>query len=155
MKAHPELAVYSFCIVLSIAFFNALGVGITKYSTASQRSTVDTSRTLIIWAVSVAVGWENFLPLELVGFALLVLGTLVYNEIIIVPIGFMNKWTKREITKRKKTEGGLLDEVAGSMVEAGKNPDYMATSPTGGSSSRNMRALAKAGEKENVRRSLV
>jgi len=31
----------------------------------------------------------------------------------------------------------------------------MATSPTGGASGRNLRSLAKAGDKENVRRSLV
>ena len=81
---------------------------------------------------------------------MLVLGTLVYNEIIIIPIGFMNYWTKREISKRKEGGKGILDSVA-----EGKNPDYMATSPTGGSSGRNLRALAKAGEKESVRRSLV
>jgi hypothetical protein len=51
---------------------------------------------LIIWAVSVAIGWEDFLALELVGFAMLVFGTLVYNEIVIVPIGFLKYYTKRE-----------------------------------------------------------
>lgn len=58
MGEKPELALYSVLIVISIACFNAMGVGITKYSTASQRSTVDTCRTLIIWAVSVSVKWE-------------------------------------------------------------------------------------------------
>lgn len=109
MKEFPIIAVYSIGIVCSISCFNAFGVSITKYSTASQRSTVDTCRTLIIWAVSVGVGWENFLPLELLGFAMLVGGTLIYNEIVIVPIGFMSYWTNREINKRKKDEGGLLD----------------------------------------------
>lgn len=100
-----------------------------------------------------AVGWESFLILELVGFALLILGTLVYNEIVIIPIGCLNYWTKREIQKRKEADGGILD----SAVRDGTNPDYMASSPTGGASgsARNLRALAQAGEKENVRRSLV
>ena len=40
---------------------------------------------------------------------MLVFGTLVYNEIVIMPIGFLNYWTKREIEKRKKEEKGLLD----------------------------------------------
>lgn len=49
------------------------------------------------------------MALELLGFAMLVFGTLVYNEIVIVPIGLFNYWTKREIEKRKKDEKGLLD----------------------------------------------
>jgi len=56
---------------------------------------------LVIWAVSVSIGWEHFLVLELLGFFLLVFGTLMYNEIIIMPVGFLNHWTKREIDKRK------------------------------------------------------
>jgi len=101
MGEHKELIAYSIMIIISIACFNALGVSITKYATASQRSTVDTCRTLVIWAVSVSIGWEHFLVLELLGFFLLVFGTLMYNEIIIMPVGFLNHWTKREIDKRK------------------------------------------------------
>lgn len=77
---------------------------ITKYASAAQRSTVDTCRTLIIWCVFLALGKEKFLVGELFGFALLVLGTLVYNEIIEMPINFMSKNTKRNIQKREQEE---------------------------------------------------
>ena len=90
MGEHPILIMYSAFIIVSIACFNATGVAITKYATAAQRSTVDTSRTLLIWIFSLALGWESFLGLELLGFVLLVLGTLIYNEIYVVPIGFMS-----------------------------------------------------------------
>ena len=86
---------------MSIALFNATGVAITKYASAAQRSTIDTSRTFAIWMISLGLGWEEFLPWELLGFFLLVLGTFIYNEIWIVPIDFMSKNTKVERAKRE------------------------------------------------------
>ena len=75
---------------------------ITKYASAAQRSTVDTCRTLVIWCVFLAMGSEKFMVGELFGFFLLVLGTLVYNEIIEVPITAFNRNTKRNIELREK-----------------------------------------------------
>lgn len=71
--------------MFSIAFFNFTGVTVTKKAGALARSTIDTSRTLIIWGFSIGVGWEVFIPLQLVGFFFLVLGTLVYNEVLKIP----------------------------------------------------------------------
>ena len=39
----------NFGIIVSIASFNALGVTVTKNASAAQRSTIDTSRTDLIW----------------------------------------------------------------------------------------------------------
>lgn len=69
-------------IIVSIGCFNATGVAVTKYASAAQRSTVDTCRTLVIWCISLMIGWEKFYWQELIGFILLVGGTLVYNEIV-------------------------------------------------------------------------
>jgi hypothetical protein len=52
---------------------------------------------LVIWIVFLSLGHEKFLWGELIGFFLLVLGTLVYNEIIIIPISIMSRNTKDEI----------------------------------------------------------
>jgi membrane-associated phospholipid phosphatase len=71
--------------IVTIAGFNVTGVMITKYASAAQRSTIDTCRTLIIWFVFLALGSEKFLAGELVGFFLLITGTLVYNEIVTLP----------------------------------------------------------------------
>jgi uncharacterized membrane protein YoaK (UPF0700 family) len=87
---------------VTIAGFNVTGVMITKYASAAQRSTVDTCRTLVIWCVFLALGKEKFLAGELFGFALLVTGTLVYNEIIEVPLTFMSKNTKSNLAKRER-----------------------------------------------------
>lgn len=116
MANHPDVLLCSIFIILSIALFNATGVAITKYASAAQRSTIDTSRTLLIWMVSLYLGWETFLPLELIGFVLLVIGTFIYNEIVVVPIEFMARNTKVEMAKREGRGGD-------------KNADYMSSSP--------------------------
>jgi len=103
--AHHVLILQSGFIVVSIASFNATGVSITKYATAAQRSTVDTSRTLLIWIVSLFLKWEPFIWQEVVGFLLLVGGTFIYNEIVVVPIEFMSRNTKKEIANREAKEG--------------------------------------------------
>jgi hypothetical protein len=114
--------------LLTIAGFNVTGVMITKYASAAQRSTVDTSRTLIIWIVFIFMGTEHFLVGELAGFMLLVLGTLVYNEIIEVPIAFMNHNTKANIEKREIASNALLmkkadiegESIAGETTDSPK-----------------------------------
>jgi len=83
---HPVLIAQSIGIIISIACFNATGVAITKYASAAQRSTVDTCRTFLIWLISMIIGWEVFHALELVGFFMLVFGTIIYNEIYVLPI---------------------------------------------------------------------
>lgn len=60
MQDNPILIVYTFGIMLSIAFFNVCGVTTTKLASAAQRSTVDSSRTVLIWFGSVALGFESF-----------------------------------------------------------------------------------------------
>jgi len=116
---------YSCFIIVSIASFNATGVAITKYATAAQRSTVDTSRTLLIWIFSLILGWEEFLGWELVGFVLLVLGTLIYNEIWIVPIDFMKHNTREEMKNREALEEktGVDDLLNEEKI------NYMSSSP--------------------------
>ena len=45
---------------ISIAFFNFCGVSITKELSATTRKVLDTLRTLVIWAFSISVGWQEF-----------------------------------------------------------------------------------------------
>ena len=77
-------------IIISIAFFNFLGVSVTKYSSVSHRAVVDTSRTVIVWIFFLALGTETFLVLQVIisktkislqlgGFIVLTLGSLIFN----------------------------------------------------------------------------
>lgn len=53
---------------------------------ATSRSTIDTCRTLFIWIVSLALGWETFKFVQIVGFAMLVYSTFVFNGIVQPPL---------------------------------------------------------------------
>lgn len=66
----------------SIAFFNFFGISVTKELSATTRMVLDSIRTVVIWAVSLALKWEAFQYLQVVGFAILIFGTAVYNNII-------------------------------------------------------------------------
>ncbi|EPS44292.1 hypothetical protein H072_1716 [Dactylellina haptotyla CBS 200.50] len=78
--------VSSVMIMVSIGAFNFFGISVTRTVSATSRSTIDTCRTLFIWVVSLGLGWEKFIPLQLFGFGLLVYGTFLFNEIIQPPL---------------------------------------------------------------------
>jgi uncharacterized membrane protein len=83
--ANWVILLLSVLICFSIASFNAFGVTVTKNASSAQRSTIDTSRTVLVWIFQLATRQEKFKVLQLVGFIILVCGTLVYNEIVVVP----------------------------------------------------------------------
>jgi len=68
--------------VMSIAFFNYFGVSVTQSMSATHRMVLDSLRTIVIWAFSIFAQWQTFDWLQVVGFAILLTGTLVYNQII-------------------------------------------------------------------------
>jgi len=70
--------------IFSIAFFNFSGVTVTQKASAVARSTIDVSRTILIWAAELHMGWNTFNVLELVGFMILAVGTLLYNRLIVI-----------------------------------------------------------------------
>ena len=86
MGADSTIIWLSLGMMSSIAIFNVCGITTTKYASAAQRSTIDTSRTVIIWAMSVWLGLETFHWQSIIGFVMLVFGTLLYNEILVLPV---------------------------------------------------------------------
>lgn len=64
---------------VSIAFFNYAGISVTKEISATTRMVLDSLRTLVIWVVSLALGWEVFQGLQVLGFLVLLIGTATYN----------------------------------------------------------------------------
>jgi hypothetical protein len=125
-------------ICFSIASFNAFGVTVTKNASSAQRSTVDTSRTVLIWLFFMTVpvpgvAKESFTWLQLFGFILLVIGTLVYNEILVIPYFGFDKNVKAIREKRsKRAEAGdsLLeddDDATNGYVAASPHTAYDAS----------------------------
>merc|ERR1719436_1645889 len=72
--------------IFSIAFFNFSGVTVTQQASAVARSTIDVSRTILIWGVELTLGWNSFNLLQLAGFVVLAFGTLIYNRLLILPM---------------------------------------------------------------------
>jgi len=63
MGERPIIILQCIGIIISIACFNAFGVATTKNASAAQRSTIDTSRTVLIWIfflIYQGVGHEQF-----------------------------------------------------------------------------------------------
>jgi len=118
----------------SIAFFNYFGIAVTKAMSASHRMVLDTLRTIVIWVFSISYGWEKeFKPLQLVGFVVLIFGTMLYNEIIkirslfeyksdtemtMTPPGrksrrsWWQKWRKHDDKKSAKTDDLLTPHLS-------------------------------------------
>lgn len=106
MREHSRVMWSSFAIMLSIGYvyssssrkatvqltntvhsgFNFFGISVTQSVSATSRSTIDTCRTLFIWMISLALGWETFKWLQVVGFAMLVYGTFLFNDIVKPPL---------------------------------------------------------------------
>merc|ERR1740138_2031502 len=84
MKHSLPLSIAVIGSIFSIAFFNFSGVTVTQNASAVARSTIDVSRTILIWMVELAVGWNAFNAIQLAGFVVLALGTLIYNRLVII-----------------------------------------------------------------------
>jgi hypothetical protein len=69
--------------------FNFFGLSVTRSVSATSRSTIDTCRTLFIWIVSLGLRWESFKWLQVVGFAMLVYFTFLFNGIVQPPFQFL------------------------------------------------------------------
>lgn len=69
--------------VISIAFFNYAGISVTKEISATTRMVLDSVRTMVIWMVSLGIGWQSFKYLQLIGFVVLLFGMCLYNDIVV------------------------------------------------------------------------
>lgn len=105
-----KLAGFLSLYILSIAFFNFSGLTISKYASATSRAVVDTLRTIIIWVFFLTMPFvpegtkEEFYWLQLLGFIILILGSLLYNEIIVLPFWGFGDNTKEARKMRDKKE---------------------------------------------------
>jgi len=98
--------------LLSIAFFNAIGVAITKHLSAATRMVLDSMRTLVIWAFSMGVGWEAFCWNSPVGFVVLLAGILLFNEVVRAPCFTYEAGGGGKGGEGDKDKGDAADEYA-------------------------------------------
>ncbi|XP_014472589.1 PREDICTED: solute carrier family 35 member F6 [Dinoponera quadriceps] len=103
-------------IIFSIAFFNYAGISVTKEMSATTRMILDSVRTIIIWAFSLAVGWQVFYYVQLIGFTILLIGMACYNNIVI-PQLFRKLRSRLGRHKLSVNKDGIVNTAADDVQE--------------------------------------
>uniref|UniRef100_A0A0N5ADW8 Solute carrier family 35 member F6 n=1 Tax=Syphacia muris TaxID=451379 RepID=A0A0N5ADW8_9BILA len=86
LRDNPMIGVALGLTIVSIAFFNFFGITVTKELSATTRMVLDSVRTLVVWAFSLYLFDQKFISWQLIGFALLILGMFIYNDIYFGPL---------------------------------------------------------------------
>jgi hypothetical protein len=111
------LIIFMIGLLITHAMYNGFGVSVTKYASSAQRSTLNSCKTVVVWVFFLLFqgpGHEKFLWLQLVGFMLVIFGSLVFNEIIVFPFfGFSTN------TKVKLEELSKLHDINYSETQRG------------------------------------
>ncbi|KAI0049709.1 hypothetical protein FA95DRAFT_1604175 [Auriscalpium vulgare] len=120
----PTVLYSGLVIACSIALYNYFGLSVTKHVSATARSLTDTCRTLTIWIVSLGLGWEVLLfpisLLQVAGFALLVYGTFLFNNLVHPPAFLRPPPPATASTDDTEAEAApLLDETARLPADLG------------------------------------
>ena len=105
-----ELMIWCVVILIIILFINLNGLVQTKYVSCVFNAFWNATRCISVWVVSVCIGLEKVelrsALIQMVGFILLVLGNLTYNEMIEWKCFGQNKnlqkYKKIKISKRQK-----------------------------------------------------
>lgn len=115
---------------ISIAFFNLFGILIVKYASSATRSVMDSARTILIWLffllVPVREKTDDFYQLQLTGFIVLVIGQLIYNQLVTVNFFNFDEAIKEKYLSESSPEK-LIDE------EENKKNEYLLNTQTNNS----------------------
>ena len=99
LGSDTSLLLYCILYICSIGVFNFVGITISKILSSPARAIIDTIRTIVVWAFFLlpivdAQYQEHFKWLQFIGFGFLIIGTIVYNEIVVLPFFGFDKWIK-------------------------------------------------------------
>jgi hypothetical protein len=114
-------SLYFVLCCFSIMIFNLCGLTITKNAGAVFKVILDTLRTITVWIISVIIRFEDLKPagkvtLELCGFILLILGNLIYNELLVLKFWGFDENTRKNRKKREQ-------EDSYQKIESGKEEE--------------------------------
>lgn len=123
MGANVGLLLIVLLYIISIAVYNYVGINLTKLVSSTARAIVDTVRTVFVWFFFLWFPWvpesavETFYWLQLVGFIFLILGTLIYNEIVPLPFLELDYNYRDRLKKREKAEELKKDAEKALQIE--------------------------------------
>jgi len=109
LGANGSLLFYAILYTCSIGVFNFVGITISKVLSSPARAVLDTIRTIVVWLFFIfpivdKCHREQFQLLQLIGFIFLILGTVIYNEILPVPVLEFDKYLKKNLVKNKENK---------------------------------------------------
>ena len=82
-----QLKILLFAWIIALVFYNGLGINVTYLVSASNRIISTRLKIIFIWIFFLIYpygGHESFKPLQLIGFILLSIGVMIYNEVIVI-----------------------------------------------------------------------
>lgn len=100
LRENYWLIIFLIGLIITHALYNGFGVSVTKYASSAQRSTLNSCRTIVVWGfflIFTGPGHEIFSWIQLVGFIILIFGTLIFNEILVLPFLGLDKYTKKNM----------------------------------------------------------
>jgi len=116
LGANGSLLFYCILYICSIGVFNFVGITISKVLSSPARAVLDTIRTIIVWLFFILPivdedHREKFKVLQLIGFVFLILGTVIYNEILAIPILGFDKYLKKNLKKTEEEENASTPQT--------------------------------------------
>ena len=82
LSKNPTLCSIMVGKMVLIAIYNFACVSITKEMSATTRVIINAARTMIIWSVSLVLGWQEFHGLQVFGLIILCSGIFIYNDVL-------------------------------------------------------------------------
>lgn len=104
MFASTELFIYVVANIFLVGGMNGLGLIVTKYASSANRVTLQQTKVFLVWLFFLLLpvrGREKFSFLQLGGFVVIIMGVILYNEILELPILGFNMYTKSALERRK------------------------------------------------------
>eukprot|EP00826_Nyctotherus_ovalis_P034292 TRINITY_DN2832_c0_g4_i2.p1 TRINITY_DN2832_c0_g4~~TRINITY_DN2832_c0_g4_i2.p1 ORF type:complete len:262 (-),score=73.79 TRINITY_DN2832_c0_g4_i2:134-886(-) len=102
LKNSPIIRDLVVLMIVALCVLNFSSVGVTKHLKSRVRSTMSVTQTVITWIINISLKLEQFNALQFAGFALSVVGVMIYNEIYVPSVGGLDRCTKENIAKRSK-----------------------------------------------------
>lgn len=125
LAQNPKILTATLGNIFSIAFFNFAGISVTREISATTRMVLDSLRTLIIWVFTLALGWQPFEGLQILGFILLIIGMMLYND---VGIGFITTHVKAILLRREvasdEEKDHLIPKRTGNIQDSEPGPSF-------------------------------
>ncbi|CAI2370311.1 unnamed protein product [Moneuplotes crassus] len=116
--------------IIFVAGMNGLGMIVTKYASAATRVILQQTKTVLVWIFFLIYphgGHENFKVLQLIGFLVLLVGVILYNEILVLPFLGFNANTKKALAQKKMRTGSLISGSERSMSIKAQEMDPLLT----------------------------